>query len=164
VGIGSALAAKYLVRIEGPSPADDDDVLLEVKEVQDLAEVSCMRSTPGPSRIMVGQARIAYQPFRLPGVLREGGRTFWVHAWPLNYAELEIAKGPASPDELEEIVYDAGVQLGRGHPNESLKGEAAHLRRTLQKRLSEERLQKMVAELAAETVAAWERFKAASPP
>lgn len=163
VGIGSALAAKYLVRIDGPSPADDDDVLLEVKEVQDLGDVSCMRSTPGPSRIMVGQARIAYQPFRLPGVLRASGRTFWIHAWPLNYAELDLAKGPATPEELEEIVYDAGVQLGRGHPNESLKGEAEHLRRTLQKRLSEERLQKMVAELAAETVAAWERFKASSP-
>jgi hypothetical protein len=162
VGIGSALAAKYLVRIEGPSAADDDDVMLEVKEVQDLGDVACMRSTPGPSRIMVGQARIAYQPFRLPGVLRAGGRTFWIHAWPLNYVELEIAKGPASADELEEIVYDAGVQLGRGHPNETLKGEAEHMRRALLKRLSEDRLQRMVGELTTETIRAWERFKTAS--
>jgi hypothetical protein len=161
-GIGSALAAKYLVRVEGPGPADDDDVVLEVKEVQDLGDVACMRSTPGPSRIMVGQARIAYQPFRLPGVLRANGRTFWIHAWPLNYEELDLADGPATAAELEEIVYDAGVQLGRGHPAESLKGEAAHLRKTLQKRLSDERLAAMVAELTAEAVAAWERFKAAS--
>jgi Uncharacterized protein conserved in bacteria (DUF2252) len=161
IGIGSALAAKYLVRVEGPSSKDDDDVILEVKEVQDLQGVSCLRSLPGPSRIMVGQARIAYQPFYLPGVLRYDGRTFWIHAWPLNYTELDIAKGPASPQELEEVAYDAGVQLGRGHPNESLKSEAAHLRGVLLKRLNEERLQKMVAELTDETIAAWERFRAA---
>ena len=161
IGIGSALAAKYLVRVEGPSPADDDDVILEVKEVQDLEGVACLRSLPGPSRIMVGQARIAYQPFYLPGVLRYGGRTFWIHAWPLNYRELDIAKGPANAQELEEVVYDAGVQLGRGHPNESLKSEADHLRGTLLKRLSEDRLQRMVAELTDETVAAWERFRTA---
>jgi hypothetical protein len=161
VGIGSALAAKYLVRIDGPTESDEDDVILEVKEVQDLGDVACMRATPGPSRIMVGQARLDYEPFRLPGVLRSGGRTFWIHAWPLNYVELDIAKNVASPDELEEVAYDAGVQLGRGHPKESLSREAQHLRRTLLKRLSEERLQKMVAGLAAETVAAWERFKSA---
>lgn len=161
IGIGSALAAKYLVRVEGPGPGDDDDIILEVKEVQDLDGVACLRSTPGPSRIMVGQARIAYEPFYLPGVLRHGGRTFWIHAWPLNYMELDISKEPASPQELEEIAYDAGVQLGRGHPNESLKSETDHLRKTLLKRLSEERLQAMVAELADETIAAWERFRKA---
>jgi Uncharacterized protein conserved in bacteria (DUF2252) len=158
-GIGSALAAKYLVRVEGPGPQDDDDVILEVKEVQDLQGVSCLRSLPGPSRIMVGQARIAYEPFYLPGVLRYGGHTFWIHAWPLNYVELDIAKGPSTPEELEEIAFDAGVQLGRGHPNESLKSEADHLRKTLLKRLSEERLRAMVAELTDETIAAWERFR-----
>jgi hypothetical protein len=163
-GIGSALAAKYLVRIEGPSAAAEDDVILEVKEVQDLGDIDCMRSTPGPSRIMVGQARIAYEPFRLPGVIRTGGRTFWIHAWPLNYVELDLATGPASADELEEIVYDAGVQLGRGHPNESLKGEARALRRALLKRLSEGRLETMVAQLAEATVAAWERFRSAVAP
>jgi Uncharacterized protein conserved in bacteria (DUF2252) len=160
-GIGSALAAKYLVRVEGPGPEAEDDVILEVKELQDLQGVSCLRITPGPSRIMVGQARIAYEPFQLPGVLRYGGRTFWIHAWPLNYRELDIAKGPTTPQEFEEVAYDAGVQLGRGHPNESLKSEAAHLRKTLLKRLSEDRLQKMVAELADETIAAWERFRVA---
>jgi hypothetical protein len=160
-GIGSALAAKYLVRVEGPGPKDDDDVILEVKEVQDLQGVSCLRSLPGPSRIMVGQARIAYEPFYLPGVLRYGGRTFWIHAWPLNYTELDIEKGPSSPQELEEVAFDVGVQLGRGHPNESLKSEADHLRKTLLKRLSDDRLQAMIAELASETIAAWERFRTA---
>jgi hypothetical protein len=158
-GIGSALAAKYLVRVEGPGPQDDDDVILEVKEVQDLQGIACLRSLPGPSRILVGQARIAYEPFYLPGVLRYGGRTFWIHAWPLNYIEFDIAKGPATPQELEEVAFDAGVQLGRGHPNESLKSEADHLRKNLLKRLSDERLQAMVAELAEETIAAWERFR-----
>jgi len=161
IGIGSALAAKYLVRVEGPGPTDDDDVILEMKEVQDLQGVSCLRSLPGPSRIMVGQARIAYQPFRLPGVLRFNGRTYWIHAWPLNYVEVDIARGPASPQELEEIAYDAGVQLGRGHPNESLKSEADRVRGALLKRLSEDRLQRMVADLSNETIAAWDRFRSA---
>jgi hypothetical protein len=164
IGIGSALAEKYLVRIEGPTEAPEDDVILEVKEVQDPTGVDCVRSAPGPARIFVGQARIAYEPFRFPGVFHAGNKTFWVHAWPDNYVELSIRKTLESPRDLEEIAYDVGVQLGRGHPG-GLTGEpAARLRSTLLKTLPDARLEEAITDLTSETVAAWERFRSASPP
>ena len=162
IGIGSALAEKYLVRVEGPTTADDDDVLLEVKQVRDPTGVDCVRSAPGPSRIFVGQARIAYEPFRFPGVFHVGDKTFWIHAWPDNYAEVDIRRTLESPRDLEEIAYDVGVQLGRGHP--AGLSAAAKLRSEVLKTLPEARIEQVVAELSADTVQAWERFRSSPPP
>jgi hypothetical protein len=164
MGIGSALNEKYLVRVEGPTDADDDDVLLEVKQVRDPTGVECVRSTPGPSRIFVGQARIAYEPFQFPGVFHVGGKTFWIHAWPDNYAELDIRKTLQSPRDLEEIAYDVGVQLGRGHPAGLGDESAARLRTALLKTLPEARLEDAVRELLSSTLTAWERFRSSPPP
>jgi hypothetical protein len=164
IGIGSALAEKYLIRVEGPTAADDDDVLLEVKQVRDPTGVDCVRSAPGPSRIFVGQARIAYEPFRFPGVFHVGSKTFWIHAWPDNYAEIDIRKTLESPRDLEEIAYDVGVQLGRGHPGGLAAEPAARLRSEVLKTLPEARLEEAVTDLATETVEAWERFRSSPPP
>jgi Uncharacterized protein conserved in bacteria (DUF2252) len=164
MGIGSALNEKYLVRVEGPTDTDDDDVLLEVKQIREPTGVDCVRSTPGPSRIFVGQARIAYEPFRFPGVFHVGAKTFWIHAWPDNYAELDIHRTLDSPRDLEEIAYDVGVQLGRGHPGGLAEEPAAKLRRAVLRSLPEAQLEEAVRELFLETVAAWERFRSAPPP
>jgi hypothetical protein len=164
MGIGSALNQKYLVRVEGPTPADDDDVLLEVKQVREVTGVDCVRIARGPSRIFVGQARIAYEPFRFPGVFHAGGKTFWIHAWPDNYVELDIRKVLVSPRDLEEIAYDVGVQLGRGHPAGLAQEPAATLRSAVLRALPEARLEAAVAELASETVAEWERFRSSPHP
>ncbi len=163
VGIGSAADEKYLFRVDGETTADDDDVLLEFKEVRDLGAITCIRHDPGPTRILVGQSRLAYEPFRYAGAVHAGGLNFWVHAWPLNYAELHI-DDLRSLEELREVVYDGGVQLGRGHPKRWSAREAERLRRALAAGLPEERIRKAAAELAAETVAAWERFRSATWP
>jgi hypothetical protein len=86
-----------------------------------------------------------------------------VHSWPLNYAELRI-EDLRSPDELSEVVYDAGVQLGRGHPKRWSESDAGRLRRQLVQGLPDERIRDAAVELAAETVKAWERFRAATSP
>jgi len=161
LGIGSAADEKYLFRIEGETERDDDDVLLEFKEVRDLSGVTCIRNDPGPTRIIVGQARLAYEPFRYPGAVHAGDLSFWVHAWPLNYAELEI-EGLRSVDELREVAYDAGVQLGRGHPKRWAAREAVKLRCKLASRLPAERVAQAAADLAAQTRTSWERFRAAT--
>jgi hypothetical protein len=163
VGIGSAADEKYLFRVEGETDADEDDVLLEFKEIRHLESIPCIHHDPGPTRIFVGQARIAYEPFLYPGAVHAGGLSFWVHAWPLNYAELQV-ETLLSPEELSEVVYDVGVQLGRGHPKRWSAREAVRLRRALAKGLPEGRLRATTAALAAETRAAWERFRAASWP
>lgn len=163
LGIGSAADEKYLFRVEGETTADDDDVLLEFKEIRDLGAVPCVIHDPGPTRILLGQSRLAYQPFRYAGAVHVAGLNFWVHAWPLNYVELQIGD-LRSADEAREIAYDVGVQLGRGHPKRWSKNEAARLRRRLARDLPADRVRRAAADLAGETVAAWDRFRAATEP
>ena len=97
IGIGSALSAKYLMRVEGATAAPEDDVMMEAKEVLQREGLACIQVTTGPSRIFAGEQRLAYQPFRFPGVLHVGGKTFWVHAWTDHYVELDIQKSVQQP-------------------------------------------------------------------
>jgi hypothetical protein len=162
-GIGSALAAKYLVRVEGQTEAPEDDVILEVKELVARQSYACVVLTGGPSRIFAGQARIGYEPFRYPGVLNIGDRTFWVHAWPDNYAEADVMTLP-SAQELREIAFDAGVQLGRGHPRLATDDEGTRLRVELLRTLPDGRIVREIERLTRETLYAWERFRRAGGP
>ena len=164
IGIGSALSAKYLLRVEGPTPADDDDVMLEAKEIQDREGLACIQVSPGPSRIFAGEARLAYQPFRFPGVLHVNNKTFWVHAWTDNYQELDIQTSLRSAEELREVAFDVGVQLGRGHPKRVDDEMATRLRLEILRSLPEDRIRREIAALSDETVRAWTRFKNALPP
>ena len=68
MGIGSALDRKYLVRVEGPTSSDDDDVLIEAKEVKDISMIGCVTAPAGADRILAGHSRIANQPLRLRGL------------------------------------------------------------------------------------------------
>lgn len=117
VGIGSARAHKYLVRIEGATSSADDDVVLEVKEVGDVPEGTCVErgNARDPLRPIVGQARIGYEPYRFAGYLTYDDAPYWVHAWERNYCELSASQFD-SVEELVETSFDAGVQLGLGHP------------------------------------------------
>jgi len=159
LGIGSAVSAKYLVRIEGPTESPDDDIIIEAKELVDRQGIDCVHVEPGPSRIFLGGARLAYQPFQYPGVIHVGNKTLWVHAWPDNYVEVAIAT-LRSAEELREIAYDVGVQLGRGHPKGPRVEDATRLRAALLRSLPEARIRSVVVELTEETLAAWQRFRA----
>ncbi|MCB0277290.1 MAG: DUF2252 family protein [Calditrichaeota bacterium] len=162
MGIGSALDMKFLVRIEGESGDPHDDVVLECKEVRDLSGIECI--DPGrekdPFRILVGQTRIAYNPFRHLGYFRFRNRNFWVHSWVDNYKEIKIGKSFANPGEMAEVVYDIGVQLGRGHVKHIAYPLDLQLRREQAALLREHKDEAMkgFAKLADQTVAAWERF------
>ena len=164
LGIGSALDDKYLVRIQGPSSDAQDDLVLEVKEVRDLSGVSCISATPAsdPFRILVGQSRIAYTPYRFLGYLRLDGKSFWIHAWVDNYRELKIGHSAQTPGELGEVAYDVGVQLGRGHPNQIAAPLDLQLRKALLTLLvkHEADFRRGVRSLAADVQDAWHRFAA----
>ena len=164
IGIGSALSAKYLLRVEGPSNAADDDVMLEAKEILSREGLACIQVTTGPSRIFTGEQRLAYQPFRFPGVLHVGGKTFWVHAWTDHYVELDIQKSLRSPDEMREVAFDVGVQLGRGHPKRVDEEDGTRLRLEILRSLPNEQIRKQIMSLTDETIAAWNRFKSRRPP
>ncbi len=163
LGIGSALDRKYLVRIRGETDDPYDDVVLEIKEVRDISGITCIDRTDryDPFRVLLGQARIAYQPFKFLGYVRMDNHSFWIHAWVDNYKEVEIGKTFRSVQELKEVVFDVGVQLGVGHPKQiatpldlQLRREQLRLLAQLEARLKQTRL-----ELAELVVAAWERFR-----
>ena len=165
LGIGSALDRKYLVRIRGHSDHQEDDLMLELKQVRDLTGIDCISVGPGtdPFRILVGQSRIAYQPYRLLGYVRFQGLTFWIHAWVDNYVEASIRETFQSPEELAEVAYDIGVQLGRGHPNQIASPLDLQLRREQLRLLErdEERIKATTKNLALEVTEAWQRFRTA---
>ena len=163
IGIGSALSAKYLLRVEGPTDAPDDDVMLEAKEIQEREGLPCIQLSPGPSRIFAGEARLAYQPFRFPGVLHLGAKTFWVHAWTDHYQELNIQKTLRSAQELREVAFDVGVQLGRGHPKRVDEEGAIRLRVECLRSLPDDKIRREIVALTDETMRAWTRFKNALP-
>lgn len=166
LGIGSALDRKYLVRVRGATDAPADDLVLELKQVRDLQAIDCISVGRGtePLRILIGQSRIAYQPYSLLGYVRFDGLTFWVHAWVDNYAEASVADSFASPDELAEVAFDVGVQLGRGHPNQVGAELDLQVRRELLRLLDrdEEEIRELTRVMTVEVIEAWEAFRTAS--
>ncbi len=162
-GIGSALDLKYLVRIRGAGGGPLDDRVLEVKQVRELGAIDCIDVSRGsdPFRILVGQSRIAYEPYGLLGYLRMQGFTFWIHAWVENYQELDTGDELPTADELAEVAHDVGVQLGRGHPNQIGAPFDLQLRREQMRLLTRDRelIQRQRHELADLVVEAWQQFR-----
>lgn len=162
-GIGSALDLKYLVRIRGQGDDALDDRVLEIKQVRELGDIDCIAVSRGsdPFRILVGQSRIAYEPYGLLGYLRVRDLTFWIHAWVENYQELQVDGSLVSADELTEVAYDVGVQLGRGHPNQIGAPLDLQLRREQMRLLTRDRelIKRQRHELAELVTEAWQRFR-----
>lgn len=163
MGIGSALDQKFLIRVRGPTDSPNDDVVLEVKEVRDLSGIGCVQGTKNadPFRILVGQSRIAYKPYRFLGYVRLKERTFWIHSWVDNYKELKIRGSFESKEDLAEVVYDVGVQLGQGHVKK-IAEPLGHQLRAAQIRMLDRRqkdLSNAVVKLTKDTINAWEHFR-----
>lgn len=168
-GFGSALDRKYLIRIEGPTAALEDDVILEAKEVRDLSAIECVyaRSSGGAFRILVAHARIAEvtdqflaQVPRAPDSA-PAEPSFWIHSWRPLYLELSIESEPRSPEELAEIVYDVGLQLGRGHTRKIAAPLDSQLRRAQLQCVEEldSQIKRAVAEMSAATYEGWAHFR-----
>ena len=169
IGIGSALDEKYLFEVEGLTKAREDNVILEMKEVRDLHEISCiLLSEASPERPLLMQARLAYQPYRYAGFIifalskgDERDKTFWVHEWADHYHELSIRTSFQTAADLHDIAYDAGVQLGLGHPKSIADSYSDHLRRRLLITVAElqEKLDQTISDLTQQTIAAWQQFR-----
>ncbi len=165
LGIGSALDQKFLVRVEGPTPDPTDDVVLELKEVRDLSGIPCIQAARNdPFRILLSQARIAYNPFRYLGYLRMEGKAYWSHSWVENYEEIEITETIRNPRELEEVAFDVGAQLGLGHPKQIASPLDLQLRQEqiLFLAAHAKKLPRICRDLAKEIVSAWAAFRAAA--
>lgn len=167
LGIGSALDEKYLIRIEGWGQGADDDQILEAKLVRPLPGDGCLRPNQGPARVPLGEALIADAPYPFSGLLTQGGRPFWVHGWTDDYLELSMDSWLASPQDLRQVAYDVGTQLGRAHPK-AAAGEDVRpgLREILLHATSrhEARIRGTIDDLTEATVAAWAAFREATAP
>jgi hypothetical protein len=165
LGIGSALDRKYLVRIRGAEDLALDDVVLELKQVRDLQSIECISVGKGnePLRILIGQSLIAYQPYDLLGYVLFDDLTFWIHAWVDNYAETSILESFQSPEELGEVAYDIGLQLGRGHTNQVAPQLDLQVRQSLLRLLArdEGEINQISRELTLMVNEAWEEFRTA---
>ena len=165
LGVGSALDKKYLVRLTGPTADPADDVVVELKRVRSLAGIPCIQADDDdPFRVLQGGARIAYQPFRFLGFVEHGGEMFWTHAWVANYEELKVGESFRSPEELAEVAYDVGVQLGLGQLRDVGGAFQQMVRVSVQERGREIEAQLFdeSRKLTDEVVEAWEAFVRAS--
>jgi uncharacterized protein (DUF2252 family) len=164
MGIGSALDEKYLIVIEGVSDSPADDLILEAKQIRDLAGNPCVRTDVGASRVLDGQRLIAYEPFAYAAVVPHGDKYFWVHDWTDDYAEASIGTAIASLKDLREIAYDAGVQMGRAHPKRPNGSRDEDRANALRKAVSvhEARIRRTIDDMADRTEAAWREFRQAA--
>jgi hypothetical protein len=168
-GIGSALDERFLIRIEGPTPAQDDDVVLEAKELRDLSSVPCVQASPlgGRFRTIVGRARLGGDDDPFLAVIPRGPEEtpddppFWVQSWQLDYRELDAARDLTSADELDELAYQVGLQLGRGHIRQIAAPFDDQLRRACRDMLRDygARIRATIDSMTGRTLASWQHFR-----
>jgi len=161
MGVGSALDEKYLMLFEGASPADEDDLVVEAKQIRDLAGNPCVRTDVGASRVLDGQRLIAYEPFAYAAVVPHGDKFFWMHDWTDDYQEASITTAIRTHKDLRQVAYDAGVQMGRAHPKLVDGSQSKERRREVLQSFEsiEARVRMAIRELAGRTDAAWREFR-----
>jgi hypothetical protein len=131
LGVGSAAMRKVLIRVEGPTPDDEDDELLEAKEVANLEGVGCLAEPTNPPalRIIAGVQQLSRVKHRILAVGPTGlisaaadradqWLDWWVSSWEPSYREVRLSDLRSARD-LADIVYDSGAQLGAGDPNDT---------------------------------------------
>jgi uncharacterized protein (DUF2252 family) len=167
LGVGSALSSKVLLRLEGPSLSDDDDVLVEAKRAGDLSAVSCLDVVvPGAGRVVTGSEQIGRLRHQFMMVLPPRRTTgsdaprWWLRSWEASYREVDIADY-VSGAEIEEVAQDVGAQLGHGH----MAASDADGRREASRQLHrldqlDLRIRSAAADQTAELMEAWRRFRA----
>jgi hypothetical protein len=170
MGIGSALTPKLLIRIEGPTPALDDDIVLEGKQMLEFRSDSCVSLPPSVAafRVVQGIRQIGrlQPPFLLALPAIEDARAdpldWWATAWDRSYTEVTIAD-LASPQELRELAHDAGAQLGSSNLAEASGSEAEERRSAELQAIPrlEPRIRQVAHDLTAALVQAWEAFRIA---
>jgi hypothetical protein len=168
-GVGSALDQRFLIRVEGPTPAQDDDVILEAKELRDLSSVPCVQASllGGRFRTIVGRARLGGNDDPFLAVVPRGPEEapddppFWVQSWQADYRELDAAHDLTSAYELDEIAYQVGLQLGRGHIHQFATPFDNQLRRAVRDMLRDygPRIRATIDNMTERTLASWQHFR-----
>jgi uncharacterized protein (DUF2252 family) len=170
MGIGSALTPKLLIRIEGPTPDLDDDIVLEGKQMLEFRNDSCVSlpANVAAFRVVQGIRQIGrlQPPFllALPAIedARADPRDWWATAWDRSYTEVTIADLD-SPQDLRELAHDAGAQLGSSNLAEAPGAEADQHRGAELQAITrlEPRIRQVAHDLTSALLQAWESFRTA---
>jgi uncharacterized protein (DUF2252 family) len=166
MGVGSAHADKFLARIEGPTPAPEDDLIIEAKALEPGALGTCMRSADlDATRVIKGQAQISNAPQRFLAAVKIHGKPFYSHTWLSHYTEISAATDIQSPRELKELAEDVGLQLGRGHAKQSDQVRVPDQRRVLKEAAESvgRDLGDTAVDLAKRVTQAWATYRPALP-
>jgi hypothetical protein len=168
MGVGSALTPKLLLRCEGRTRADEDDFLLEARELSDLRQVSCIDTSEAEraARILQGYGRLGRIRHDIVVVVpaapdqAPGAREWWARSWEPSYRELHLDQ-LASPRELREVIHDAAAQLGNGHAwtPEDDAGAALRGRKLDWLQSSEPRMRALALQMTDDLLEAWEIFR-----
>lgn len=161
MGIGSVHAEKFLVRIEGPTPAPDDDLIMEAKALETGALGRCMRGADlDAMRVITGQAQISNAPQRFLAAVTIKGKPYYSHTWLVHYTELATTDITSSK-ELAELSEDVGLQLGRGHAKQADTSRVPEQRRALLKAIDAvgPTLADEAVDLAKDVTQAWVKYR-----
>lgn len=158
LGIGSALGRKYLLRLEGPTAKEEDDIVLELKEVADRSNSPCLESIPsGAADARREQQELANnRSLLLPTLLP--GSTFWTNEWLPNYEEVRI-KRLGSEADLRDLAREAGLMLAAEHQKNSAVSPAVDPALLAINDELETVLRTQAQELARATQTAYEAFR-----
>jgi hypothetical protein len=165
IGVGSAAAWKVLIRVQGASTDPADDLLIEAKEVANLDGLACLEDSTTAQAIRVIDGglqlgRLKHDIFAVgPTMLiptvtdrAEHWLDWWVTSWEPSYREVRLVD-LRSVEDLGDIAFDAGVQLGAGKVV-SVKKQALASVATLERRLRKE-----TSTLVEELLAGWRELQ-----
>ena len=173
IGVGSASSRKVLIRVRGASSDPADDVLLEAKAVRALDGLNCLEVPQNEPtfRIVAGSHQLgrlkhdilaAGPEVAVPEMTIEGEhlRNWWIHSWEPSYREIAIDEF-RTVDDLLDIVYDSGMQLGAGSVQRFDGGVDSGVQRESLASLAalEPRLRQMADTLVEEVLRGWHRFR-----
>jgi hypothetical protein len=172
MGVGSHELPKLLIRVQGMTPSPDDDVILEAKEpAADLSGLTCLRPPPqSPAvRVLAGAqqvGRLKHTVLSLVPRLMMGTtelRHWWIQDWSPAYTEVN-ADDYASAEEISEVAFDAGLQLGSSAISVKDKSAGDHRRRVAEAVVKlEPRMRETARRLVDEMLQAWTSFARAGP-
>jgi hypothetical protein len=166
IGVGSAAARKILIRVQGQTTAPEDDVLIEAKEVANLGGLVCLEdsTTPQAVRVIDGTRQLgrlkhdilAIGPTMLIPAAADRAEhwlNWWVSSWEPSYKEVQVSD-LRSVEDLADIVYDSGVQLGASKLVSVRKQELSSAEEL------EGRLRKETLKIVEELLAGWQELAA----
>jgi uncharacterized protein (DUF2252 family) len=166
IGVGSAATRKALIRVQGPTSARGDDVLIEIKEVANLGGLSCLEqsATPQAVRVIDGTRQISRLKYDILAVgptmlipAAAGRAEPWldwsVASWEPSYREVRTSD-LRSVRDLSDISFDSGLQLGAN------KTPAVREQALASVMKYEPRLRKETSAIVEELLAGWKELAA----